>query len=97
MRNCDGRSNPAFRVVVGDEVLDRCPAAVITPLSWALLKRWQRRRLPSAVDNSNPISELVVQAMECVESVWTRYEQEDLERLERSLTAPKRQGGPSWP
>lgn len=44
LRNCDGKSNPRFREVWGDTIADRCPLAVITPLSRALLRHYLRYR-----------------------------------------------------
>ena len=76
LRNCAGRTNPGFRTVVGGAVLSRCPNACVTPLSRALLTRWQRSRLfgPYGHGGIEGQPEFVAEAMEAIEHEMIKSE-----------------------
>jgi len=62
--------------VLGQEVLTRCPAAAVTPLSRALLARWGRSRLFGAYTNGGIEAwpEFVAEALEAIETAMDEEE-----------------------
>ncbi len=55
--------------MVGDAVFKRCPAALVTPLSWALVSRWRRLKLfgdAGIFGDPEKMTEFFARAMEVV-------------------------------
>ncbi|MBZ0273132.1 hypothetical protein K8I61_13930 [bacterium] len=68
LRNCDGVSNPAYRVVAGGEVLTRCPVACVSPLSNAILRTHRRAAIfgAASLGEIGAMPELLAQGLEAL-------------------------------